>query len=135
MRLEEKWIKWEPIKDLEGGFCEELICDGIDGLTIILSRKKYDEKIKLNINWRKFTSYTVTDETYLDKIFNDLRARDSTYKGGSFFKIINSEYLRRLSYSSGTLSDYKSFTHFVILTSDSVIDVIAEHEPKVELLK
>lgn len=136
MRTEEKWVKWEPVGNLTGEFYEEFICDRDDGFRIVLYKKNDGEKIRLQIKWKRFVaSYTVTNETYLDKVFSDLRARDGTYAGGMLFKIINSEYLKRLSYSSGSLSDYMSFTHFVILSSDSVIDVVADYEPEIEFVE
>ena len=100
----------------------------------MLYQKKYNKKIRLKINWKNFVSFMVTNETYMDKIFHDLSNRDNPFRSSLLFKIIDSEYIKRLSHSSGTFIDYMTCVHFVVLTSDAVIDIIAEHEPTVELV-
>lgn len=135
MNNQEKWIKWEPIQGIIPGFYEECVGDCKEGFIIILRSTKTNDKKDLRVRWSHFVvSYTVTNETYMDTIFSDLRLRDVTYKGGTLFKIENSDYLKRLSYSSGTLTDYMDLTHFVIVTIDSIIEVVADYEPEVEFI-
>jgi hypothetical protein len=53
------------------------------------------------------------------------------YKNWSFFKVTNSEYVKWLSEKSCAYADEFSFTHFSIVGSDEIIDVLARYEPTV----
>lgn len=52
-----------------------------------------------------------------------------------FLKVINSVYIKNLIKISNANLDYSALMHFSIIELNSVIDVIATHEPKIELIQ
>jgi hypothetical protein len=51
------------------------------------------------------------------------------------FKVANSEYLEWISNQSYGIAETEKLTHFSIIAVDSIIDIIAAYEPKIEKYK
>jgi hypothetical protein len=54
------------------------------------------------------------------------------YSQWTLFKVTNSEYLEWISNQSFDIAESENLTHFAIVVVDSIIDIIAAYEPKIE---
>jgi hypothetical protein len=85
--------------------------------------------------------YDITDifrYTEIRQCGNFLRQIDAScgegfHKEWSFFKVINSEFLNWLVYTSSGILE-PTTTHFAFVTSDCIIEVIVGYEPKITFL-
>jgi len=130
----EKWIKWEPITNLSDTYYIDSIIDDCDGLKIVLSESK-NEHNKLSIIFESSVDfYAKTDETFVGSIINELNQLYGTkfYSEWTFFKRINSDHIQQLSKQSYGIADSRNLIHFSIIATDSILDVIAAYEPKIE---
>ena len=137
MIMAEQWIRWEPISDSSGKYYVESISDNIKEFKILLAHCK-DKKKRVRIIFDCFIySYRSTDEgCRLNTIVNvDKQYGAKFYAEWTFFKVINSSYVLWLSEQSGGIAEPESLTHFSLFAMDSIVDVIAEYEPIVELIK
>jgi hypothetical protein len=134
--VEERWIKWEPIKDLANKYSIELISENKEGLIIVLSSHSDSKKLVKIIFKDSVDSYRSTDESLrLSSVHDFFKYSKHTLNGAwTFFKVNNSTYAQWLSEQSYGLSEPTLFTHFLLLTSDEVIDLIATYEPTVQHL-
>ena len=134
--MTEQWVKWEPIKGLAPKYYINSVSDSIKGFEIILSESK-NEKKGLRIFWQYSPdAYRSTNESYTNEIIVDLYNRYGRdfYGQWTFFKVENSEYLQWLSQKSSGISDYNKFTHYSILSSEYIMDIIDNSDPVVELI-
>lgn len=130
----EKWIKWEPITNLSDTYYIDSIIDNCDGFKIILSESK-NEHNKLTVTFESSVDfYSKTDETFVGSIINELNQSYGTkfYSEWTFFKRIDSDYIKQLSKQSSGIADSRGLIHFSFIAADSLLDVIASYEPKVE---
>ena len=133
----ENWVKWEPISDLYEKYDLISFDYNINGLKItLLDEIKKESKIQLKFK-NSIDSCRVTYENNREKIFFALKDKygSSFYLKWTFFKVHNSEYLKWLSDESYTVTDYFNLTHFCIISSESIIDIIASYEPEVKYVK
>ena len=130
-----KWIKWEPIEGLSSKYYINSILDGLEGLIVVLSDAN-DENKKVKVVFEDSVhTYRSTDESFRQSTINDLDEIYGTqfYSDWTFFKVTNSEYMQWLSAQSYSIIDSEPLIHFIFLAVDSVVDIIATYEPKVEL--
>jgi len=135
--MQEQWIRWEPAEGSGKKYYIDLVSDAIEGFTVLLSevdnRKK---KIKI-IFEDSVDAYKNTDESFRLKTINTFfhNYEKEFYSGRTFFKIINSRYIKWLSEESYGISDSLTFIHFVFFAADSILDVVTTYEPKVEFIE
>jgi hypothetical protein len=134
--MTEQWIKWEPIKDLQGSYYLESIADGKEEFIIYLMNKenKY-KKIKVSFG-DSVDSYRSTYESFRQKDIHDIQEKYGVdfCVEWTFFKVENSAYLQWLSEQSYSITQSLPLHHFVFITLNFFVDVIATCEPKIELI-
>lgn len=133
--MNEKWIKWEPIKDLEKKYYIMSLVDTYESFKLSLSAEN-KEKGKLLITFKgHIASYRSTEETYYYQLIDSLISKYGSQfvYDSTFFKIENSSYLQWLSEGSYKISEERSLIHFVIIGIDSMMDIIAPCDPIVEI--
>ena len=131
----EQWIKWEPITGLSPKYYIESISDNRNGFTILLSEADYKNTVKVTFE-TLVLSYRNTNESFrlstIDFIYDNYGA---AFCGQwTFFKVVNSAYVLWLSEQSYTIAESVPPIHFSFLAVDSIIDVVATCEPKVEFI-
>lgn len=102
------------------------IIDDENGLSIITETANNQEAI---INFDFFYSYRNTDESYRLKTINELRCMSES----SIFISTNSDYLDWFNYESLGIYSNEKQKHYVILTSENVIDVLSLDEPSITI--
>ncbi len=130
--MNEQWRIWEPSQNLSQQYYIESVCDYIIDFRIVLIEE--NKKSKLLMTFKDTVgSYRSIDESYIVNVIENLTKQYGTkfYSRWTFFEIKNSDYLKDLSMKSSTISDYRNFRHFVILTSDIMLDIIALREPEI----
>lgn len=131
-----QWIKWEPIECLSSKYYIHSISDGLEGFIIVLSDAN-DENKKVKVIFEDSVhTYRSTDESFRQSTINDLDEIYGTqfYSDWTLFKVSNSDYMQWLSAQSYSIIDSESLIQFTLLAVDSVVEIIAAYEPKVELL-
>lgn len=132
--MNEQWIKWEPIIGLEGTYNIERLCDDLSGFEIILIHSQ-DKNKKIRLTWKNsIHSCTRTDKILASETISsiDRKYGFEFHKNWSFFIVENSDYLKRLSEESYTLSDsFYGVMHFALITPDSIVGIIPTYEPEV----
>ena len=131
----EEWIRWEPMKGLEGKHYLSSFGWSEKGFMVELMNFAKGKKIQILFCWY-VDAYRYTNESFNLKILDNASQKDDTnlYGNYSLFKVKNSEYLAWISDKSCTLSDNMNFIHFCILGGDEYIDIIAGYEPKVTII-
>jgi hypothetical protein len=127
--MNEVWEPWvfEEQKD------EHYYCVGFEekagaGLTILLSTTGDDQK--LSLTWDGVVkSYRNSDES----VRCSLRL-NQTVPTGTFFKVKNSAYFTLRKGQTPNMDERVHLTHFCIYSDEEVIDVVAESEPRIEVL-
>src|SRR3990167_9807072 len=113
----EEWIQWRPLSNLRNKYYIELLSDDTNGLKIILCTDNLeDQKILINFE-NSVDAYTRTDDSFVGeriKYLYDNYGKDF-YTKCSFFQILNSDYIKRISKESGGISDTRSLKHYVFL--------------------
>ncbi len=135
--MTEQWIKWEPIKGLSTRYYTDSISKFPKGLKIILSEEN-DRSKKVNIIFENsICAYRSTNESFTLQILDTLGEKygKNFYAHWTFFKIINSSYIQWILQESHHVTNTMPLTHFAIFTLDSLIDIVATYEPKIELIQ
>jgi hypothetical protein len=136
--MNENWIKWEPAEGLAKKYSINSISDTLDKFEIILS--EYDNinhKIKVKMKFDFVDSYRCTDKSLRLKDMGELvEKRDEKFHNNwTFFKVLNSKYLKYLSKQSYGIIDDRNLMHFALITEDLIIDLINPSEPIVEFIE
>lgn len=132
--MSEQWERWEPIRSLSSKYYIESISDSIKCFKITLCESD-DERKKVEVVFEDSVhAYRSTDESFNLKTINTLDEQYGTkfYSNWTFFKVNNSEYTNWLSKQSYGIADSQPLIHFCLIASDSIVDVIAAYEPKIE---
>ena len=135
--MTEQWIRWEPISGLADKYEIESISDTFDRFTVILSDLKDEEK-KVKVTFEgSVDAYRAVNESFRLKTFSELHEKYGVdfYGWWTFFKVADSEYLKWLSEQSYGISDAYSMIHFSFFGVETVLDVLTNYEPKVELIE
>ena len=132
MELKEQWIKWEPLSKLDNDFYIDHVIDSYqDGFKIVVGNHNNKEK-KIHINFKfGIGSYRNTDELYAW-----LMQKDFLHGGSSFYKVINSKYIKWLSEISNGISTsmQPDMQHFVVFSEDTTLEILASYEPEIEFI-
>lgn len=105
----------------------QLECIKYDQAILSLSLSKPTEKIKLSFEW--IYSLRVTDEGDLLKMLDHFNGQMTT----GIYKVENSSYLKWFHEQSENIHN-KAIEHYLIVTIDEVIEVLASVEPSIEIL-
>ena len=134
----EQWIKWEPIKNLSSKYYEESFSDDENGLKFILvdainKRRRITVEIRSDSYLKRNQEFRQATINFLDKHYGS-----KFHSEWTFFKIINSKYIKWLSEESYGVFDLNDdeypLNHFVFLTENSIIDIVDSWEPKVKFI-
>lgn len=135
--MQEEWTRWTPIEGLAEKYDVDFILDGKEGLKIRLYQDG-NRTHKVDLIFEGYAdTYRHTNESFRIKTVHELAQKyDKEFYGNwSFFKVSDSEYLKWFSEESCEYSEEFDFTHYCILGTDSVVDIIARYEPTVEFIK
>ncbi len=131
----EQWIRWEPVKGLSDKYYIESIVDNMAGFEILMSdSKEQSNKIRV-IFEHSVDAYRSTYGSFRQEKIYFIETHYGTkfYAEWTFFKVTHSSYLLWLSEQSYGITDSLSPIHFSFLAMDSVVDVVATYEPKIEI--
>jgi hypothetical protein len=87
-----------------------------------------DAKYAVNFGW--VYSYKVSNESFRLRLLDELH-KDNLYKNHQFFFVENSEWISWLHTETQRVYEGHNIKHYLIITSEDVIDVLSEHEPTV----
>lgn len=137
--MNEHWIKWEPFTYSETTYYYiEQINVNKKGLKIILVEDASETRTVQVFFKKAVVAYSSTDESFISGVLTCLNENygKKFYGRWPFFKVANSKYIQRLSEKLGnSFNDSSRLIHFVFLAGDSMVDVIADYEPEVVLVK
>ncbi|AVL76143.1 hypothetical protein FT666_15090 [Providencia rettgeri] len=105
----------------------QLECIKYDQAILSLSLSKPTEKITLSFEW--IYSLRVTDEGDLLKMLDYFNGKMTT----GVYKVENSSYLEWFHEQSENIHD-EVIEHYLIVTIDEVIEVLASVEPSIEII-
>ena len=134
--MKEKWNIWSPSDLITEDYFVETIAytrKGIFVLLISLDKKK--DIIKLNF-YCGVVLYRVCDEGVRLNLYENLmdaHGKDFMAKN-KYFIVENSNLIKWVEEESGYL-DLFDLKHFVLTNEDSLFDVVAQSNPKIELIK
>lgn len=135
--METEWIRWEPIDGLSGKYSVDSLIMGNDGLIIQLSSVNKDmKKVEIQFEYA-IDAYRYTNDSFCFNTCANLAEKYGRefHSNWTFFKVEDSEYLQWLSEKSSTYAGEFSFTHFCIIGSDEMIDILARYEPTVKFVE
>lgn len=126
---QEQWLMWEPLSKLNGDFYLDYVIDSHEeGFKIIVGdynnkKKKIHIIFKLGVR-----CYRDTYETYFWLV-----QKDFLREGSSFYKVVNSRYIKWLSdISNGVSGDMEpDIQHFVIFTEESTLEILNRWDPEI----
>ncbi|HJZ23831.1 MAG TPA: hypothetical protein VJ201_05200 [Candidatus Babeliales bacterium] len=134
----ESYKKWDPLQTmpgLAGKYRIDVIHDSSEYFSVsLLDIQNQDHKIKFI--WKDSLSISrKVDFSQNSRYLNNLKrtVAPELIDNWSFFKVENSKFLAWLSIQSDNWSDYMSFEHYHILGPDSLLDIVANYEPIIEL--
>lgn len=133
----EKWLKWEPIEGIPQTIYLRGLKYDYDGLTINIQDK--DEKyLILTIHFEGFFAIRIVDEGDLlkgshdmDKAVIEMEKEKGSYYKWSLFTVENSLYLEWFHEQSLGVRKKEELVHYIIRTSEDVIEVLDIAEPTV----
>ena len=134
--MTEQWVKWEPITDLFKKYFIDSISSSIEGFIVDLSGDSAEMK-RVRVTFENsVAAHRDTNESFRLKLIEDLGEYygDDFYGEWTFFKVTNSSYIQWLSEQASGIFDPSMFMHFSLIASDSILDIVASYEPRVELI-
>jgi|ERR1700733_3048098 len=134
--MHEKWTRWEPIKNLSKHYYVKSISDTFSGGLKIKLIDDRDPEKKVLVSWpNSVDAYRKTYETFtLLTLSNIDKQYGENFKGWTFFKIENSEYLKWISEQSCKITDSFNLKHFCIYSTEEMVDVLSCVEPEVSII-
>lgn len=133
----EDWSRWDPgVKGLEGSYYIGEVYDGCDFFKVSLSQSGTDQEVEMRFPHPILASRHI-NESLCFLLYGELHDKYGLEfnRGWSFFKVKNSDFLRRLAkYSSGLSMDVYKLQHFAILAGDCILDIAASDEPEFTIL-
>ncbi len=131
-------MTWEAAKGLNAKYYIDTILDSDDDGFIIELSEQNNNKKKVRITFKDWVwSYKYVQEIFATNRLDEVRGKHEKdfFKGRTFFKISESNYLRQLSQeSSDILNYYGGAIHFCFVSAESILDVIANYEPTIEFI-
>lgn len=135
VNFSEDWSRWDPvITGIEDNYYIESIQELNGDLKIRLTKINEDKHMEIFFEGL-VCAYRSTYETFRACLINNLAQKYGSdfYEGRSLFKVANSRYAKwAVEESSGTLSE-NEITHFVIMGTESIVDVLAFEAPSVRI--
>lgn len=133
----EAWHQWRPSRlRMDGNYYIESAQELKGDFKLILNNIDTNKKIEIFFEGL-VCAYRSTYETFRINLINRLKQKYGTdfYAKWSFFKVANSEYVKWVtSEADGTLSE-NEITHFVIMGTESIVEIIAFKEPSIKILE
>lgn len=138
--MKENWSQWIPIDNLSKKYYIQSIVDDVNnGFQLLLTDENNEAKNLLISFPHSVNAFRQTNETFTLLTIDYLNKTYSSdfYSQWTFFKIENSKYLGWIAEQSFNIgeSPYYNFTHFCIITSDVILDIIATYEPTITIFK
>lgn len=135
-RLTENWSRWLPnAEGIDGNYYVKKLEEDLGDLKIILASEDSIKEIEIFFPGI-VASYRSTYETFRASLINQLSIKygDDFFNEWSFFKVEHdSEYVNWLEYQADGTIQRQYMIHFVILATESVIDIIAANEPQIQI--
>lgn len=127
--MQQKWKKWTPeLENVPEKLYLKELKDNYDGLTLLFKLEKEDSKY-LKVFFDAALSYRNTDEGDLLKSMYCLSHDESIESPRLFFTVENSQYLKWFHDESYNIRADEHITHYVFVTPDDVVDVLALDAP------
>ena len=136
MERKEQWMRWQPADNLRNGYYIDSTCNDKNGLKIVLIETENAKKAVTVLFDSGIYCYRDTYETYTHSRMLEACERQGRelFYGTNFFKVTNSDYIKWVSEQSGGISNCQPLEHFVIFTQDSMVEILAYYEPRVEFI-
>lgn len=134
MDSKELYQKWTPIDNLKRAYDVDVIFWGTEGLSFVLvidDRQAIKEDVQgLKITWDSgdVISYHVTDETYRADCW-----KLDFENNGRFYICKESQYIEIFREKSPLFPD--TVIHFVLIGTNTIVDILAKDYPKVQEVK
>ena len=132
----QQWLHWKPIGlDLYGNYETNQIIDKRDFFKLLITKVVNQELVEITFD-KSVWAFRRTSESFRQNVFKDLSLTygDDFYINWSFFKIENSNYLNWLKEESDGVSNHLKLVHYVIMTLDDVFDIVANYEPRIQII-
>ena len=127
----DQWVKWTSSNiDLAGNFYIYEVVYNFKDLKLVLA--DWDEQDRrLEVTFLHSYLYRITNESLCVKLEQYLKENYGTvfYQRWSFFVVNNSSYINEMGY----LNSDKKLIHFVVMGSESVVDILSEQAPMVTI--
>ncbi len=137
--ISENWERWEPLPSLCTKYSLEKIIEEGEVSIVLSGHKNETSRILLKIS--RLFAYTVTKNSFDDKLFNDLQEKygPEFHTTWTFFKVNNSDFIKWIDQESSTIAsswarEEKPMQHFCLITMEEVIDIMVYGEPKITRL-
>lgn len=128
--MSQERVRWIPAPEIASFYDEESLSFHDKTLSMIFYN---DEKKKISVTFNQSViAYAATDEMFRMAATDDLWVQNKELQyttGWTFYKVINSSYIKALS------TQLPAWTHYAFHTQNTVIDVIADQDPIIEHLK
>lgn len=131
--MNEQWKRWEPLPELIVNYSLEHVHNGMRGLEILLTDpNNADKKVRVLFAYTMI-SYTISNlvDEPMDTNKSQNTNEASFCNSWAFFEVAHSKYISHLMEQSATIVEIYDPRHFVILTTNAKIDVVASYEPDV----
>lgn len=126
--MKSKIKKWIPSDSVNASiYTMRSITDNFDGFSVVLENKVYEV---LTIKWDAVESYCCsTEEVRFKFVATEWQQIKRDFPNWFFFKIIDSPYINWIHEQSGGFISKEKLKHFMIVTTDFVLDVVSRCEP------
>lgn len=132
----DQWIRWEPISNLAEKYFVGNVDDNDQSLIFTLVNL-YDNTIKTTVHFDK-TAYAYATTSYPDLLTKVDKLAEQYgkefIKQWSFFKVNHSTFIKTIHQQEPQIPNVDKWIHFVLVCTNSIIEVIAVNEPRVELI-
>ncbi len=108
----------------------ESIIDDREGFRIILELSTKSETEYFRLTFGRVLAYQNTDEYFIDNLD---QPKGFSFKGGFLYEVKNSKYVQYFNYR-GSNRLYENAKHYFLMTGLDCIDILTEHEIKLEQL-
>lgn len=125
----EIYKKWLPIE----GIPKKLYCEGIhddyEGFRVLL-KEEDSQSLVVRLTFETVLAYRNIDESYLLRTVDNINSPGES----TLYIVENSLWVKWLHEESYGTLEGKNITHYAIYTPNDCLDILAEHEPKIEWL-
>ena len=130
--MQNEWCKWVPLDNVAQQYSLESLVDLDSSLTVTLV-DIFDSSKKIQVcSEGPVFSYQCTDLNMRSCTVEKLcEIAGDNFMQWTFFKVENSALSEWLSSQSFDFIPLNNFVHVVLVTTDTVIDIVGRFEPKV----